>query len=98
MRNIFKLLLLGTSLLFIGGTQSCKKSVIKDEITDPDSHDHAEEAGTDDIASKFKCQSDSDCTTINADCCGCGQGGKQRAVHTKEKSEEMLEIGVVCAD
>jgi hypothetical protein len=36
-------------------------------------------------ATPAECQTDSDCTLVTDGCCGCNEGGKQRAIPTKAR-------------
>lgn len=50
------------------------------------------------IKREILCESDEDCTTIKADCCGCHQGGAQKAIAIKEKAHALTRLKEQCQD
>jgi len=48
--------------------------------------------------SKPDCKVDSDCALVPADCCGCSNGGKQKAIPAREKAKYERERQARCAD
>jgi len=100
MIGMLKISLFLAFLIFMSGSQSCKKLTNERNINHvPENNTDAKSESSDDVfGSKHSCDFDDDCITINADCCGCGQGGEQKAVHKKEAPEIMLDMGLVCAD
>jgi hypothetical protein len=44
------------------------------------------------------CKVDADCTLVPADCCGCGGGGKQKAIPAREKASHERARQARCAD
>ncbi|HXW60928.1 MAG TPA: hypothetical protein VEK06_05285 [Myxococcota bacterium] len=82
------------AVVFLSGANSCEKS----EGKEIEAH-----AKSENIKAELKasCREDEDCTTIKKDCCGCRQGGSQRAIvkDQVEKAKEELKTrcsGVMC--
>lgn len=44
------------------------------------------------------CAVDADCAAVKADCCGCRQGGKQRAIKKQAVQDWEAKLLVTCAD
>jgi len=48
----------------------------------------------------YSCEKDSDCVSVNADCCGCNAGGAETSINKKyqnEWSEKLNCAGIMCA-
>lgn len=46
----------------------------------------------------LNCQNDNDCVAVKEDCCGCRQGGKQKAINKHEANNYMNELNAQCGD
>lgn len=45
---------------------------------------------------KLSCKEDQDCTIIEADCCGCRQGGSQKAIHKSQVLSAKTDLKARC--
>lgn len=85
-RIVTKLSLLAAVLSLIINAYACEK------LHDTEAHEIAAKIG--DFST---CQSDKDCMTVNADCCGCTKGGKQRSVNTTSAKAMLGSMKQACA-
>ncbi len=84
-RVVTKLSLLALLLSLIVNAYACEKF-----------HDVPSENIT--AKGHFECDTDTDCALINADCCGCTSGGKQKAVHNSVAKGMLASMKQACAD
>jgi hypothetical protein len=83
-RLIFAIAILWLSMLM--GNQSC------DGVANYKTAVSAKSDGA------FQCKKESDCVVVKADCCGCFQGGKAKAITKIFKNEYNQKLDANCKD
>lgn len=82
MENNYRLILLSIMLIMVF---SCHKPMEREVIS---AKEHLLET----------CQNDSDCMTMKENCCGCNQGGKQKAIAKINKNMWTRYLDARCVD
>jgi hypothetical protein len=83
---IKRLLLLGCAVL-MSSAHSCERADNKNPITNAKF-----------VETALTCNTDTDCTVVKDDCCGCNQGGKQRAIAINGSQAWLDKLASDCAD